>query len=191
MFVVVHDIFISDIWFSVVVMVVAGVVCGLCIGWSYGVVTEQAAYRSWILFNVSFVVMLFALGAASVLVFEPTTTIAFLIEEDEPPGDLIAQALPTTLAFTAVAAVAISILFGRTWAHFGAVLVTSIVLVALLGLNVSVIGLVDIPTDSLYLIAELFGLILLLDLVLAVVFVILERKTLSATEAPSERQSLP
>ena len=171
-------------------MVVAGVVCGLCIGWSYGVVTEQAAYRSWILFNVSFV-MLFALGAAPVLVFEPTTTIAFLIEEDEPPGDLIAQALPMTLAFTAVAAVAISILFGRTWAHFGAVLVTSIVLVALLGLNVSVIGLVDIPTDSLYLIAELFGLILLLDLVLAVVFVILERKTLSATEAPSERQSLP
>jgi hypothetical protein len=58
------------------------------------------------------------------------------------------------------------------------VLITVTVLVLLLGLNVSAIGLVDIPTDSTLLIAEMFGLILALALLNAAVFSVLERQAL-------------
>jgi hypothetical protein len=58
-------------------------------------------------------------------------------------------------------------------------MLTSTVLILCLGLNVSTIGLVDIPRGSLYLIAEMFGLIVLLIGVFAVAFVGLERQTLS------------
>jgi hypothetical protein len=46
-------------------------------------------------------------------------------------------------------------------------------------LNVSIIGLVSLPSGSLYLVVELFALILALGVVFAVAFAILERKQLS------------
>ena len=182
-FVVVHDIFISDIWFSLIVMVLAGALCGMCLGWSFGVMIPAPSLSQWTKYNAVFVGMLFALGLASVIVFEPRTTLAVLIEENEPPGDLIAAALPMTAVFTIAAAAVIARLFGRTWTHFGVASITSVVLVALLGLNVSVIGLVDIPTDSLHLVAELFALILTLDVVFAVGFALLQRGAWSRSQA--------
>jgi hypothetical protein len=61
------------------------------------------------------------------------------------------------------------------------------VLVLSLGLNVSAIGLVDIPRGSLYLIMELFGLIVALNGVYAVVFVALERQSLLRAPVDSRR----
>ena len=80
-----------------------------------------------------------------------------------------------TVVFTFVMAVLITLLYGRSWTKFASVLLTCIVLVALLGLNVSVIGLVSIPAGSLYLILEMFGLIMVLNGVYLVVFMVLER----------------
>jgi len=45
-----------------------------------------------------------------------------------------------------------------------------------LRLNVSILGLVEIPTNSFYLVLELFGLIVAILLVFASAFIILERK---------------
>jgi len=73
-----------------------------------------------------------------------------------------------------VAAIVISLLYERNWKHFGAVLLTSIVLVLLLGLNVSAIGLISIPKGSLYLVAEFLGLIALINMVFVAVFIALE-----------------
>ncbi len=42
-------------------------------------------------------------------------------------------------------------------------------------LNVAIIGLVDIPIESVYLVAEFLGLILFLDLAFVAAFVALER----------------
>ena len=70
-----------------------------------------------------------------------------------------------------LSAVLISVLYGRSWVKFGAVLLTCIALVATLGLNVSAIGLVSIPAGSLYLVVEFFGLIVALNAVYAVAFV--------------------
>ena len=69
-------------------------------------------------------------------------------------------------------------MYGRSWLHYGASLLTCILLVLLLGLNVSVIGLVSIPGNSLYLIAELFGLIFAINIVYVAAFIALERKSL-------------
>jgi hypothetical protein len=49
------------------------------------------------------------------------------------------------------------------------------VLILLLGLNVSVIGLVAIPNGSLYVVGELFALIATFNLVYVAIFIALHR----------------
>jgi hypothetical protein len=122
--------------------------------------------------------MFILLGAVSVLVFEPVTTIMALVVANEPPDELIGQAMPMTIVFTLATAILLSWRYGRNWLHYIAILLTCTLLVLLLGLNVSVIGLVSIPGSSLYLIAEMFGLILTINLAYVAVFIALERKSL-------------
>jgi len=177
-FAVIHYIFISDIWFSLVMMMVAGALCGLCIGWSYALLVKAPTAGSWWRYNMLYVALLGLLGVASVLVFEPTTTMAALVAANAPPDKLIGQALPLTAVFTLFAAVLVSLLYRSSRRHFGVILLTCTVLVLLLGLNVSVLGLVTIPRGSLYLVVEFFGLIVALNVVYALVFTVLERKRL-------------
>jgi hypothetical protein len=180
-FVVLHDIIISDIWFSLVLMLVAGALCGLCIGWTYRLMFSAPSIGSWWRYNLTYVAMFVALGIASALAFEPATTMAALTAADEPPHELIVTALPMTVGVTLVAAAVITKLFGRRRRHFGAVLLTCTVLVVLLGLNVSVIGLVDIPRGSQYLVAEMLGLIVFLNVVFAAGFTGLQWKRLTTS----------
>lgn len=177
-FAVIHHIFISNICFSLVMMMGAGAVCGLCMAWSYALLTEVPSIGNWLRYNVLYVVILALLGVASVLIFEPVTTIAALINAGGPPDELIGQALPMTALFTGVAAIVVSLLYGPSWSRFGAILLTCTVLVLLLGLNVSAIGLVFIPRGSLTLVIELFGLILAINVVYAAVFTAFERRSL-------------
>ncbi len=69
-----------------------------------------------------------------------------------------------------------SALFGRP-RQFGAILLICMVLILLLGLNISVIGLVAIPNGSLYVIGELFGLIVALNVAYVLSFLALERQS--------------
>lgn len=177
-FALVHQLFISDIWFSALPMMVAGAICGLFVSWSYGLLTERPSAGNWLAYNLIYVLMFGLLGAVSVLVFEPVSTIAALIASDGPPGELIRQAMPMTALFTLLAAGTISWLYTRGWRQGGAILLTCTVLVLILGLNVSVIGLVDIPGSSLYLIAELFGLIVAINFFYVIAFLVLERRRL-------------
>jgi len=174
-FAIIHHIFISNIWFSLLIMVFAGAACGLCIGWTYGLIFPSPIIRSWVLLNLLFVTMFALLGIVSVLVYEPVTSIAALVFANEPPDELIRLAMPMTVVFTMVMALAVSLVFGRNWKHYAAIFITCVTLVLFLGLNVSVIGLVTIPVGSFYLVLELFALILALDLVYAAVFLGLER----------------
>jgi hypothetical protein len=129
------------------------------------------------------------LGVTSVLVYEPVTTIGALIEANEPPDELFGQAMPMTVVFTLATAVLVSLLYGRGRRRTGAVLLTCTVLVLLLGLNVSVIGLVAIPRGSLYLVVELFALILAINVVYVAVFIGLERKSLFGGGAVEDAES--
>ena len=176
----IHHLFISNIWFSLVIMLPAGILCGGCVGWSYSLMFDPPSIGSWLRYNMVYVAMFVLLGAISVLVFEPVTTIMALIVANESPDELIGQAMPMTIAFTLAAVILLSWRYGRNWLHYGVILLTCTLLVLFLGLNISVIGLVYIPGSSLYLIAELFGLILVINLAYVAVFIAIERKSLIA-----------
>jgi hypothetical protein len=169
----VHHIFISNIWFSFPFMLVAGVLCGASIAWSYALLSLRFSVRGWLGYNLIYVLVLILLGATSALLFEPVVSMAALMQANGPPDALIAQALPMTFVFTLLAAVAITLLYGRSLKHFGVVLLTTTVLVLLLGLNISALGLVSIPRGSFYLVAEFLALVVLLAAVYAALFVVL------------------
>lgn len=113
---------------------------------------------------------------------------AELFTLDGPPMDLIGDALPLTVAFTLGTAVVLSALFGRTPSAFGAILATCAVLVVLLGLDVSVIGLIRIPTDSLYAVLVFAGLIVVLAGSFAAIVVALAWERLSVRPIAGRRQ---
>jgi hypothetical protein len=177
-FALIHDILISNIWFSLLAMLTAGSLCGICLGGSYALLVDTPSLRSWIVYNLLYVTTLFLLGVVSVIVFEPVNTIPALIAANGPPEALIRQALPMTVVFTMAAAVVLSLLYTRSWLNFGAILLTTTVLVLLLGLNLSALGLVTLPRGSLYLIAEMLGLVFSLGAVFVGVFAALTRKDL-------------
>jgi hypothetical protein len=182
-FTTVHGLLISDIWFSAVAMIAAGALSGGCIAWSYALLVRAPSLGSWVRYNLVYLGMFAVLGMASVLVFEPVTTVAALLQANAPPKALFAKAMPLTLVFLFSMTTLLSVLYGRQWRHYGPILLTCAVLIALLGLNVSVIGLVFVPRGSGYLIAELFGLIFLLDAAYFAAFLGLERRTLVARHA--------
>ena len=178
-FTIVHQIFISDIWFSIPIMLIAGALCGPSLGWSYGVLVSVPTFKNWLAYNLVYMAMFGILGAVSVAAFDPITTVEALIEVNESPNELIGKAMPLTVVFTFLMAGIVTVLSTRRWANFGSALLACVILVLSLGLNVSIIGLVSLPSGSLYLVVELFALILALGVVFAVAFAILERKQLS------------
>ena len=180
----VHAWFISDIWFSALAMAIAGATCGGSIAWTYALLVRNRSVGSWVRYNLVYLVMLVLLGVTSVIVFEPVTTIAELLRAQEPPKQLFGTAMPMTVVFLLVMTVALGGMYGRNWRQLGPILVTCTVLVTLLGLNVSVIGLVVVPRGSMHLIAELFGLIAVLDVVYLATFAVLERRNLGTTSRP-------
>jgi hypothetical protein len=177
-FTLLHDLVISDIWAMLPIMAIAGAICGACLGWSYARLFAVPSVGGWLGYNAAYIVMFGLLGAVSVVVFEPVTTMAAILERGGPVDDLIVQALPMTLAFTLATAALISLVFGRGWRQFGAVLATTSVLVFFLGLNVSAIGLVEFAEGGLYLVAEMFGLVAAIGVMFILMVLVLERQIL-------------
>jgi len=188
-FTIVHEIFISNIWSMLVIMLFAGVLCGACIGGSYALLVERPSLPGWLLYNLILNGMLILLGIVSVVLFEPTTTIAALSAAGGLPLDLLGQALPMTAVFTLLMVIGITWGYGRSWERFGAVLLTTVLLVLLLGHNVFILGLVAIPRGAFYLVLEMFGLIILLNVVYVVGFVLLEWRRLGPT-AVADQQAI-
>jgi hypothetical protein len=174
-FAAIHHALISDIWFSLVPMLVAGALCGLCLAWSFGRLFRPPSIASWLLYNLVYLGLFVFLGIASLIFLEPVATVTELIVADEAPHELIRQALPLTLGFTITAAALISFLWGRNPLDVVAVGLTCIVLVSLLGLNVSILGLVQFTSGSFYLVARLFALIVALNVVYLALFLLKER----------------
>ena len=174
-FTVVHHMLISNIWFSLIPMLVMGGICGASLAWSYGILFRMPAISTWLMYNSAYLVFLVLLGIASFLVYDPIVTTAALIAADEPPGELIAKALPLTLLFWLGSVGAMSLMWGRTLRKVIAMLVTSAIIVGLFGLNISVIGLVEFSPDGSYLVGLFFGLIAAIIGVNAATFVLIER----------------
>ena len=176
LFTVVHQIFISNIWFSFVFMAGAGILSGSLIAMGYGVLFRSYSSFSWFSYNSIFLVMFLLLALFSVIIFEPVTTMGELLQANGPPSELIRKAFPMTILFTVTFAFLISILYARKLFQVLMVILTCAELMLVLGLNVSVIGLVDIPRSGFHLIMELFSLIILILFMNSLVFRILERR---------------
>lgn len=181
-FCAVHQLFISPIWFAIVAMLVAGAISGTCLAWSYALVVKNQTVRSWLRYNMLYVMILVSLGAVSLLIFEPVTTIAELLKSNEPPRALIGQALPVTILFTVGSAGLLTVLHRPGWQGGLAILVTALVIVLFLGLNISILGLVFIQKSSLSIIGEVVGLIVVLALVYAVSMAYLWRVALRSPD---------
>lgn len=185
----VHDLVISDIWAMLPVMAAAGAMCGTCLAWSYGVLVPGPSLRSWAGYVGAFIAMFGVLAVASVVVFEPVTTMAEVLEVGGPVDHLFGTALPLSVAFAVVFALFLVWRFGEGWSGLGPVLVTTAVLMAILGMNVSVIGLVDIPTDGWYLVAELLVLIVALGAVFGVAAALIDRTRASNSAGSAARSA--
>lgn len=159
LFTALHQLVISNIWFSLVIMIVSGGLAGAAIAWAYDSMRTNASIRSWVAFNSSLMLLYVALTVVSIAVFDPVTTVGALIEANEPADELIGQAMPMTVVFTLGSAILITAVFGNLHKHFVPVLIMTIVLVLTLGLNVSIIGLVSFPSGTVYLVFEMLGLI--------------------------------
>lgn len=166
-FTVVHGLTISNIWSMLGVMLLAGAMCGACLAWSYGHLFPRFSITTWVRYNAAYLAMFAALAAVSVVAFEPVTTMAAVTERGGPVDDLIVQALPLSGVFV----IAFTGVLGTQWARdrtdYLRLLATVATLMLLLGLNVSVLGLVDFGGASVRPVATFFALIVLLDAVFA------------------------
>ncbi|HUF50866.1 MAG TPA: hypothetical protein VMN60_08545 [Longimicrobiales bacterium] len=190
-FAALHHVLISDIWFSLAPMLIAGAVCGASLGWSYAVLFESPAVSTWVLYNAVYLAVLVLLGIASFLLYDPITTTAAVIAADEPLGELIARALPLTAFFTLGSVAVISALWGRSLKKAAAIFLTCTILVALFGLNISVIGLVEMSGEDAHLVAIFFGLIVAIIAGNTAVFALLERRGLFMSSGAAEAQKEP
>lgn len=185
-FTFVHQLTISNIWAMLGPMVVAGALCGLCIAWTYGRFFGSYTIGTWVGYNAIYLAMFAALAAVSVVVFEPVTTMAALINRGGPVDDLIGQALPFTGGFTLVTAGGLGVMLARTPSDYLRFLLTVTTLMLFLGLNVSVLGLVDFGGSSLAPVVAFFALIVLLDAVFVVCFAVLRRANRLARNPASQ-----
>lgn len=171
-FTVVHYYTISNIWPMFLPMAVAGAGCGAIIAGSFARLARRQSPATWVGYNLAYLAMLGALAVVSVVVFEPVTTMADVSSAGGPVGDLITRALPLTALFVVVSGGVIGVVLGDRPADYLWALLCATVLTLFVGLNVSVLGMIDFAGASLGLLIEFFGLIVLLDAVYAASFLI-------------------
>jgi hypothetical protein len=179
-FAALHHLLISDIWFSLLPMMAAGAVCGLCLAWAYVVVFEATTPATWLRYNLEFLALFVVLGALSFLLFEPVYTIQGLVAGTEAPDRLLGVAIPLAAGFGVIAGAAISALRGRTLRKATAIVTTCVVLSVLLGHNAAILGMVHMTMEAVPLLAQFYGLMAAILVGNATAFVILERRRLFA-----------
>lgn len=160
----VHALTISDIWWSLPMMAGAGAIVGSALAWSFRVMGNPMTPRRWLAFTGLHLGLLVGLAVASLLVFEPETTAALLfgVLGMQEADRLLGVALPFTAGFTVVASVLMTSLFGRAWWHFFPTMATMALVMATLGSNVVIIGLIDLDERAIPALTKFLGLTVLI-----------------------------
>jgi hypothetical protein len=175
LFIALHGALISTIWAMVVPMAISGGLCGLSIAWSYKKVADPSSMPHRFALNAAYLATLLALGVVSVALYEPEWALAELIVENPLLGDLFSRVVPLMVVYAIGASLAVWAAFGRVRSSLLPILVSEVLLVVLLGNNVAIIGLVDIPAGSWYLVVEMLGLVAFLGITYSVAFPVLDR----------------
>lgn len=160
-----------------VVMVVAGAASGLCLTWTYARLVGIPAVGSWVRYNATYLGLFALIPPISVVMFDPVITIVEASESDGPLTDLLVEALPLTIFSTVAIAVVVSVLFGNLRRDFGPSLVASALLMLFLGLNLTIMGLVEFSASDMGVIIGFMGLIAFLGVVFTAAVVVLEWRT--------------
>jgi hypothetical protein len=174
-FVIVHDIVISDIWDMAPVMLVAGAVCGALITWAFRTMVIERSLLRWAGFTGMIIALMALIPVASIIVFDPIVAFEEVVSLDGPPGDLIGRAMPFTVVVTVVIALVITAVFGQVRRHFISSAVAMTVLMLLLGLNLTVVGLVEFTGTEGLTALEFVGLVVMLGAVYAAAVPVTDR----------------
>lgn len=175
-FTILHGLIISNIWFMLIPMLVAGAMCGFFISWSYEILVDKPSVAGWLNYNFLYIVLLFLLGPISLLLFEPIMTIPELVSSPNGlPAELFQEVLPFVALYTPLMAFIITRLHSRHWTAYGVILITCAVLVFLLGLNIAAMGLVFLTSGWMIMLLEVVGLVVALNLVYVAVYLLVER----------------
>ena len=153
-FTVVHDIFISDIWFNVGPMLVAGALCGFCIAWSYREGVPDHSTTAWFRYASLYAVWMIALGAVSLAVLQPRFTMTELMAADDAFERLMPPSVPLMMGAIAVGTILVWFYYGRRRAALAPILVTQVLLVFLLGHQFAFLGLVESSSALLVVFGE-------------------------------------
>lgn len=182
-FTALHHLVISDIWFSLPFMLGAGALSGVCLAWTHAVLFPVPTAVGWWIYSSVWVALLVLLGLASFIVYEPITTMAAVMAAGgAPPNELLLRATPLTVVFVLAATAVLSMIWGRTALKVVSILVSTTVIIALLGINVSALGLVELDGTAVFLLVEMVGLIMALLYGFAAIYQLLERRRF--TRAP-------
>ena len=157
-FVVIHDLWISDIWFNIGPMVFSGAVCGVVIVWSYSKAVSEHSPRRWFVYNGFNAGLLVALGAVSFLVLDPKFTMAEAMVMVDALAELIPPALPLMIGAILVGTLLLWSTYGRASGSLAPILVNQVLLVFLVGHNLAILGLVELSADLVTVFGEFIGL---------------------------------
>jgi len=153
-FTVVHNVFITDIWFNVGPMLFAGLLCGFCIVWSYRQGVADHSTAAWFRYAGLYAAELIALGAVSLAVLRPRYTMAELLVADDAFEQLLGPSVPLMFGAIAVGTILVWLYYGRRWLALVPILVTQGLLVFLLGHQFAFLGLVESSSALLVVFGE-------------------------------------
>ena len=157
-FVVVHDLWISDIWFNAGPMLASGAICGLAVTWSYRTTVSEHSTSAWFGHAGIYVAEMLLLGAVSLTVLRPRWTMGELMVADDAFERLLAPSVPLMIGAIVLGTLVIWALYGRRMRSLAPIAVTQLLLVFLLGHQFAFLGLVESETALFVIFAE-FALI--------------------------------
>jgi len=187
-FMVIHDLWISDIWFSVGRMVFAGALCGLCIVWSYNTAALDHSVKAWFAYNGVIAGLLIGIGGVSFLVLDPKFTMAEAMLMDDALAVLMPPAMPLMIGASLIGTGLLWMIFGRHRRSIIPILVTQTLLVFLVGHNLAILGLVEMTSSLLTVGFEFVGLTVYLAGGLAVGVIVIARGFALLTPLVSRRR---
>jgi hypothetical protein len=173
-FAVIHDLWIADIWFNIGPMVLSGALCGWSIVLSYQKTTTIHSWGRWAGYNGACALLLIGLGAASFLVLDPRFTMAEMMNADDALSRLLPPAMPLIIGGTIIGALLLWVAFGRRRDAIIPILITQALLMFLVGHNLAILGLVEIPAAQSYRVLEFVGVTVFLAAGFAVGVALLE-----------------
>jgi hypothetical protein len=130
-------------------------IAGYLIVKSYLALFENYQLTTWIGYNVYFIANLGILSLLSVIIFTPKyTSDEILNAGGAPPDGLIVNALPLTIVWMVVSSFGIVYIVNRNFENWGIVLGTAATLFLTLGLNISILGFVEVSNQHQYLVEK-------------------------------------